>query len=48
MPEPGEAHVVIGWRIGEDGRKRFAGSALYTANGDLVAHARSTWIVPAR
>jgi hypothetical protein len=46
-PEPGEAHVVIGWRIGEDGRKRLAGSALYTAEGDLVAHARSTWIVPA-
>jgi hypothetical protein len=46
-PEPGEAHVVIGWRIGEEGRKRFAGSALYTADGELVAHARSTWIVPA-
>jgi hypothetical protein len=46
-PEPGEAHVVIGWRIGEDGRKRFAGSALHTADGELVAHARSTWIVPA-
>jgi hypothetical protein len=45
-PEPGEAHVVIGWRIDEDGRKRFAGSALYTAGGDLVAHARSTWLVP--
>ena len=26
-------------------RKRFAGSALYTATGDLVAHSRSTWIV---
>jgi len=45
-PEPGEAHVVIGWRIDEDGRKRFAGSALYTAGGDLLAHARSTWLVP--
>ena len=44
-PEPGEAHVVIGWRIGEEGRKRLAGSALYTADGELVAHARSTWIV---
>jgi hypothetical protein len=44
-PEPGEAHVVIGWRTGEEGRKRFAGSALYTADGELVAHARSTWIV---
>ena len=31
-PEPGEAHAVIGWRIGEEGRKRFAGSALYTAD----------------
>jgi len=38
---------VIGWRIGEEERKRFAGSALYTATGDLVAHSRSTWIVPA-
>jgi len=46
-PEPSETHVVIGWRIDEDGRKRFAGSALYTAGGDLVAHARSTWLVPA-
>ena len=46
-PEPGEGHVVIGWRIGEEGRKRFAGSALYATDGDLVAHARSTWIVPA-
>ena len=45
-PEPSETHVVIGWRIDEDGRKRFAGSALYTAGGDLVAHARSTWLVP--
>jgi hypothetical protein len=45
-PEPGEAHVVIGWRIDEDRRKRFAGSALYTAGGDLLAHARSTWLVP--
>ncbi|HEX3256720.1 MAG TPA: hypothetical protein VHQ96_13090 [Gaiellaceae bacterium] len=46
-PEPGDAHVVIGWRVGEEGRKRFAGSALYTADGELVAHARSTWVVPA-
>jgi hypothetical protein len=46
-PEPGEAHVVIGWGIGGEGRKRFARSALYTADGELVAHARSTWIVPA-
>jgi hypothetical protein len=46
-PEPGEAHVVIGWRIGEEGRKRFAGSAIFTGEGGLVAHSRSTWLVPA-
>jgi hypothetical protein len=46
-PEPGVAHVVIGWHIGDEGRKRFAGSAVYTAEGELVAHARSTWIVHA-
>jgi hypothetical protein len=46
LPPVGDASVVIGWRIGEDGRKRFAGSALFSADGDLLAAARSTWIVP--
>jgi hypothetical protein len=45
LPPAGEPSVVIGWRIGEDGRKRFAGSALFSAEGDLLAAARSTWIV---
>jgi hypothetical protein len=44
---PGEPHVVIGWPIGEDGRKRFAGSAIFDADGELKAYARSTWLVPA-
>jgi hypothetical protein len=47
LPEPGATHVVAGWRIGEDGRKRFAGSALWSADGELLARARSTWIVRA-
>jgi hypothetical protein len=46
LPEPGRPHVVVGWRIGEDGRKRYAASALLTAEGDVLARARSTWIVP--
>jgi hypothetical protein len=46
LPEAGVRHVVMGWRIGEDGRKRFAGSALLTADGEVLARARSTWIVP--
>jgi hypothetical protein len=45
LPEPGEEHVVMGWRIGEDGRKRYAGSALVTARGEVFAYARSTWVV---
>jgi hypothetical protein len=47
LPSAGVPHVVMGWRLGEDGRKRFAGSALFTADGERLARARSTWIVPA-
>ena len=46
LPEPGEPHVVLGWRVGEDWRKRYAGSALLTADGEVLARARSTWLVP--
>ena len=42
----GEEHVVLGWRRGADGRKREAGSAVFTAGGELRAYARSTWLVP--
>lgn len=45
---PAEPCVVIGWPLGADGRKRLAGSAVYAANGRLVAKARAVWIeVPA-
>jgi hypothetical protein len=46
LPVPGEPHVVVGWRRAIEGRKRLAGSALFTAEGELLAHARSTWIAP--
>jgi hypothetical protein len=46
LPAAGDPHVLLGWRIGEDRRKRYAGSALFTVGGDLLAAARSTWIVP--
>jgi hypothetical protein len=36
--------VVIGWRLGGEGRKLFAGSALFSADGELVALGRATWI----
>jgi hypothetical protein len=47
LPEDGEPCVVVGWPLGEDGRKLFAGTALFGAGGDLLAVARQVWIVPA-
>jgi hypothetical protein len=44
--EPGESHVVLGWRLGEEGRKRYAGSAVYSADGEVLGASSSTWIVP--
>jgi hypothetical protein len=46
LPAAGEPHVVVGWRMGEVGRKRYAGSALLTTAGEVLARSRSTWIVP--
>ncbi|HMG26054.1 MAG TPA: hypothetical protein VKH36_04485 [Acidimicrobiia bacterium] len=40
----GEPHAVVGWRIGLDGRKQTAGSAVFTAGGALAGVARATWI----
>jgi hypothetical protein len=46
VPEVGERCVVVGWPLGEDGRKRYAGTALSTGDGELLAKARATWIEP--
>jgi hypothetical protein len=40
----GERCVVIGWSRGIDGRKRFAGSALFNARGELLGRAAQTWV----
>ncbi len=39
--------IVIGWQIGSEGRKLFAGTALFDADGALCAAARATWFQPA-
>ena len=41
---PGERCVVIGWSLGGEGRKRTAGSALYSEAGKPVAVASAIWI----
>ncbi|SDS16092.1 hypothetical protein SAMN05216271_1296 [Halopseudomonas sabulinigri] len=40
----GEPLVVAGWALGHDGRKHFAGTALYNQQGEAVAWAEATWI----
>jgi hypothetical protein len=46
LPVAGEPHVVVAWPLGEEGRKLYAGTALLTAEGEPLARARATWIVP--
>lgn len=36
-------HIVTGWQIGIDGRKLFAGTALFDADGTVLAAAKATW-----
>ena len=40
----GERCVVVAWPIGIDGRKRYAGTAVYSGSGARVATAKATWI----
>jgi len=41
--DPSAEHVVTGWQIGVDGRKMFAGTALFGGDGRLLAAAKATW-----
>jgi hypothetical protein len=40
----GAPHAVVGWRAAHDGRKVIAGSAIFTADGEVAGLARATWI----
>jgi hypothetical protein len=46
LPEARERCVVVGWPLGEEDRKLFAGTALYGEGGRPLARARATWIEP--
>ena len=46
VPDVGARCAVVAWPLGEDGRKLFAGTALFAEAGDLLAIARQTWIEP--
>ena len=40
----GEEHIVVGWRGPVDGRKHIAGSAIFSADGQLLAKAQAIWV----
>jgi hypothetical protein len=44
-PRPGEPHVIVAAPTGAERRKRFSSAALYTREGELVAHATAIWIM---
>jgi hypothetical protein len=46
LPHAGEHCVVMGWPLGEEGRKLYAGTALYGEDGRVLGSARATWIIP--
>jgi hypothetical protein len=48
-PRAGEPCVLAAWSLGNDGRRRHAGTALYRVDGRLLAKARAVWVeVPAQ
>lgn len=43
-PRAGESLLVTAWPVSVDGRKHFAGSAVHTESGQMLARALSVWI----
>ncbi|HEY3798482.1 MAG TPA: hypothetical protein VGL58_09015 [Caulobacteraceae bacterium] len=43
-PKAGEPCIVIGWPIERSGRKLISGTALYSADGELMARSHQIWI----
>ena len=44
LPVIGEEHVLVGLARGQEGRKTFTASALYDADGRVVARAEHVWV----
>jgi len=41
-----QPHIIAGWQIKSEGRKHWAGTALFDAQGELKAKSESLWIQP--
>src|SRR6476659_4123857 len=46
VPQAGERCVAVGWSLGSNDRKHGAGTALFSASGELLGIARAVWIEP--
>ena len=46
VPQAGERCVAVAWNLGSEGRKYYAGTAVFTDAGELLGIARATWIGP--
>lgn len=46
VPRAGERCVVVGWSLGDEGRKHHAGTALFGETGDVLGVGRALWIEP--
>ncbi len=45
-PRVRQAHIILGWPIEREGRKLYAGTAIFSADGELLASSRQLWLVP--
>ncbi len=46
VPHAGERCIVVGWHLDSEGRKHGAGTALFTAEGELLGLAKALWVEP--
>jgi len=42
----GTRHIITGWQVRSEGRKHWAGTALFDAHGNLKAKSEALWIKP--
>ncbi len=41
----GQRQIILGWSLGNDGRKIYGASALFSESGEVRAYARATWVL---
>jgi hypothetical protein len=46
--QAGQPHVVMGWPMGRDGRRVFAGAAILSGDGEVLCAARQTMVLTDR